>query len=122
LWRFLWIVENKVAEIVQPDLNYNGGFIRTCRVARIARKYNVPIVPHNTQTGASSVNILQFASATPNIGTHMEYPHRGNEKPETWYTPQFKIRNGMVDVPVTPGLGIEFDPEYMKKAERVRTT
>ncbi len=119
LWRFKWMVENRVVRIVQPDLNYNGGFIRACRVARIARAVGVPIVPHNTQTGASGVNILQFASAVPNIGAHMEYPFRGKEKKESWYTPSLEIRNGAIKVPDGPGLGIEFDPDYMKKAVAV---
>ncbi|MFN0106581.1 MAG: mandelate racemase/muconate lactonizing enzyme family protein [Bryobacteraceae bacterium] len=119
LWRFLWMMENKVVSIVQPDLNYNGGFVRALRVARMARKFGMPIVPHNTQTGASAVNIVQFASAVENIGGYMEFPHRGDEKKETWYTPEFKIHNGTVTVPATPGLGIQFDPIYLAKAEKV---
>src|SRR5687768_9951798 len=31
LWRFHWMIENRVFDIVQPDLNYNGGFIRAAR-------------------------------------------------------------------------------------------
>src|SRR5882724_8607298 len=34
LWQFQWIIDNKVASVVQPDLNYNGGFTRAARVAR----------------------------------------------------------------------------------------
>ncbi|HEU0121021.1 MAG TPA: mandelate racemase/muconate lactonizing enzyme family protein [Bryobacteraceae bacterium] len=119
LWRFLWMMENKVVQIVQPDLNYNGGFVRALRVARMAKKFGLPIIPHNTQTGASAVNIVQFASAVENIGGYMEFPHRGNEKKESWYTPEFKIRNGAITVPTTPGLGIQFDPAYLAKAEKV---
>lgn len=119
LWRFLWMMENKVVQIVQPDLNYNGGFVRALRVARMAKKFGLPIIPHNTQTGASAVNIVQFASAVENIGGYMEFPHRGNEKKESWYTPEFKVRNGAITVPTTPGLGIQFDPAYLAKAEKV---
>lgn len=119
LWRFLWMMENKVVSIVQPDLNYNGGFVRALRVARMAKKFGLPIVPHNTQTGASAVNIVQFASAVENIGGYMEFPHRGDEKKESWYTPEFKIRNGTVSVPAAPGLGIQFDPAYLARAEKV---
>ena len=81
LWLFQWMIENKVIDVVQPDLNYNGGFTRAARVARMARKANMWICPHNTQTGAASVNILQFAASTPNIGPYMEYvsPRRGKE-------------------------------------------
>ena len=118
-WRFKWMVENGVVQIVQPDLNYNGGFIRALRVARIAAKQNIPITPHNTQTGASSVNILQFASAVKNIGPHMEYPFRGKYDDASWYTPHFHIKNGRIAVPRTPGLGVEIDPAYLKKAQVV---
>jgi L-alanine-DL-glutamate epimerase-like enolase superfamily enzyme len=119
LWRFQWMIENRVMDIVQPDLNYNGGFIRAARVARMARKAGMHIVPHNTQTGAASVNILQFASAIPNIGPFMEYPHRGPDRAESWYTPNFRIVNGAIKVPTGPGLGIEIDPKYLAKAEKV---
>ena len=76
LWQFQWMIDNKVMDVVQPDLNYNGGFIRAARVARMARKAGMWICPHNTQTGAASVNILQFAATTPNIGPFMEYVWR----------------------------------------------
>lgn len=119
LWRFQWMMETGVMQIVQPDLNYNGGFVRAARVARIARKFGIPITPHNTQTGAASAKILHFASAIPNSGEFMEYPHRGLPKAESWYTPNFSIKDGNISVPTGPGLGIEFDPKYMSASERI---
>ncbi|MBK5294372.1 MAG: mandelate racemase/muconate lactonizing enzyme family protein [Acidobacteriia bacterium] len=116
LWRFQWMMENRVMDIVQPDLNYNGGFIRACRVARMARAHKMNIVPHNTQTDASAANIVQFASAVPNIGPFMELPFRAKEKKESWFTPNFVIRNGVVKVPEGAGLGVEIDPDYLKGA------
>jgi len=121
LWLFQWMIENKVIDVVQPDLNYNGGFIRAARVARMARQANnMWICPHNTQTGAASVNILQFASSTPNIGPYMEYVWRAPAKKESWYTPNFEIRNGVIPVPEGPGMGLQFDPDYLKKATLVK--
>lgn len=120
LWRFQWMIENRVMDIVQLDLNYNGGFIRAGRVARMARQANMPILPHNTQTGASATLMLQFASCIPNIGTFMEYPFRGVEKEaDGWYSPRLEIKNGAIQVPPGPGLGIEFDPDFLKKARKV---
>jgi L-alanine-DL-glutamate epimerase-like enolase superfamily enzyme len=121
LWRFQWMIENRVVDIVQPDLNYNGGFIRAARVARMARQAKMWIVPHNTQTDAAACNILQFASAIPNIGPYMEFPFRGPRKPASWYSPDFDVRNGVIKVPEGPGLGVEFDPDWLKKAVRVET-
>lgn len=119
LWRFQWMLDTGVMQIVQPDLNYNGGFIRAARVARMARKHNAPIVPHNTQTGASGVKIVHFAAAIPNAGDYMEYPWRKPVKPESWYSPNLEIRNGKIAVPTGPGLGVDFDPAYLAAAKKI---
>ena len=120
LWLFQWMIRNHVMSVVQPDLNYNGGFIRAARVARMAREANLWICPHNTQTGAASVNILQFAATTPNIGPYMEYVWRAPQPKESWYSPSFEIRNGVIPVPTGPGLGLEIDPEFLKRAKVVK--
>jgi L-alanine-DL-glutamate epimerase-like enolase superfamily enzyme len=116
LWQFRWMLQNGVMSIVQPDLNYNGGLIRAKRVARIAAALGRTIVPHNTQTGATAVNILQFASCTPNATPFMEYPWRTPQKAPTWYRPDFRIVNGAIPVPRTPGMGLEVDPDFLAKA------
>ncbi len=119
LWRFQWMMKNGVMDIVQPDINYNGGLIRTLRVARMAERVGMKIVPHNTQTNAASVNILQFASCTANIGSFMEYPWRRPQQPQDWFEPNFIIKDGKLAVPDGHGFGVEFDPDYMSIAEVV---
>jgi L-alanine-DL-glutamate epimerase-like enolase superfamily enzyme len=117
LWQFDWMMRNGVMQIAQPDINYNGGLIRAKRVARIAERLGKTIVPHNTQTDVTSVNILQFASCTRNIGDYMEYPWRRPQETPTWYKPDFKIVNGNIKVPTGPGMGLEIDPDYLKTAK-----
>ncbi len=121
LWRFQWMIKNKVMDIVQPDINYNGGLIRTARVAKMAAKAGMKIVPHNTQTGAASVNILQFASCTPNTGPFMEHSWRQPQQSQSWFSPNFIVKNGSLAVPDGPGFGVEFDPDYISRAEIVAT-
>ncbi len=65
---------------------------RRARGPHGAQGANLWICPHNTQTGAASVNILQFAASTPNIGPYMEYVWRAPQKKESWYSPNFEIR------------------------------
>ncbi|HZS54409.1 MAG TPA: mandelate racemase/muconate lactonizing enzyme family protein [Bryobacteraceae bacterium] len=122
LWTFQYMIDNKVMDVVQPDLNYNGGFVRTAKVARMARKVNMWICPHDTQTGAATVNILQFAATTPNIGPFMEYVSRAQPKKESWYSPNFDIVNGVIPVPTGPGMGLEFDPDFVKTAAVIKLT
>ena len=116
LWTFQYMIDNKIMDIVQPDLNYCGGFTRTAKVARMARKANMWICPHDTQTGAATVNILQFASVTPNMGPFMEYVSHQAPKKESWYSPNFDIKDGVIPVPSGPGTGLQFDPDFIKTA------
>jgi L-alanine-DL-glutamate epimerase-like enolase superfamily enzyme len=116
LWQFDWMLRNGVMQIAQPDINYNGGLIRARRVARIAEKLGRTCVPHNTQTGMTSSNIVQFSSCTKNASPLMEYPWRAPQRPSSWYKPDFKITGGKIQVPSTPGMGLEIDPDYLKKA------
>ncbi|MCZ8515240.1 mandelate racemase/muconate lactonizing enzyme family protein [Paenibacillus filicis] len=44
--RFRWIIDHDTAQVVQPDLQYNGGFIRNTRVARMAALKGIPVTPH----------------------------------------------------------------------------
>ena len=101
------MIDNKVMDIVQPDLNYNGGFIRAARVARMARKGQPVDLPAQHADRRCLVNILQFASTTPNIGPFMEYVWRAPAKKEAWYSPNFEIRNGVIQVPAGPGMGLD---------------
>ncbi len=45
---------------------------------------------------------------------------RAAPKKEAWYAPNFEIVNGAIPVPTGPGLGLTFDPEYLKKATVVK--
>lgn len=119
LWKFQDMIERRVVDIIQPDLNYCGGLIRAARVARMAAKRGMKITPHNTQIDAGGVKMLNFAAAVENIGPYMEFPHRGLPKLPSWYTPYLVIRGGKLPVPMGDGLGVEFDPDYLKQARRL---
>jgi L-alanine-DL-glutamate epimerase-like enolase superfamily enzyme len=121
LWRFRWMMENHVMDIVQFDINYNGGLIRACRVAKMAEKHGLRVVPHNTQRGIASCNIVQFASRTPNIGPAMEHTWRQPQWPHEWYWPNIMVKDGVLRVPEGPGLGVTIDANYLAGADVVAT-
>jgi L-alanine-DL-glutamate epimerase-like enolase superfamily enzyme len=113
--QFNWMLSNRVVDIVQPDILYNGGMIRNLQVTRWAAQRDIPVMPHSPKVGAEASAVLHFASVVPNSGPYQEY--RGETiSPETWYTPDFHIQNGAVAVPTGPGLGVEYDPEIWHEA------
>jgi L-alanine-DL-glutamate epimerase and related enzymes of enolase superfamily len=119
IWQFWWMMEHSVMKIVQPDINYNGGFIRAKRVAKMAEEFGMNIIPHNTQTGVTSVNILQFAACTPNAQPLMEYPCRKPQTKDDWYSPNFIIQNGKIQIPTTPGMGVNIDNKRIEQANLI---
>lgn len=115
--RFQWMIQHRGVDILQPDVTYNGGFIRTARVAQAAAKAGIPIVMHNARLGADPVYMLHVASCLPTCH-HQEYnamPH----KPERWFTPMLEVKKGVLQVPSEPGLGISIAANALRRAKRI---
>lgn len=115
-WRFRWSICNRVMDIVQPDLQYYGGLIRSTRVARMAAAAGMPTTPH-ISGGFGFVYMLHFASYTPEIGAYQEYK-RGVERYGPWFNPPLTARDGLLDVPKSPGVGIA-EPERLLRDARL---
>ena len=115
--RFRWAVYNRGVDIVQPDLHYYGGLIRSTRVARMAALAGMPTTVH-ISGGFGFVYMLHFASYTPDIGPYQEYK-KGIEKYGKWFDPPLQIKNGCITVPKAPGVGIANIAELLKGAKPV---
>ena len=103
--RFRWMIDNRGVDIVQPDLQYYGGLIRSTYVARMAALAGMPTTVH-ISGGFGFIYMLHFASCTPDIGQYQEYK-RNIEKYRDWFDPPLQIRNGALIVPNGPGVGIK---------------
>lgn len=104
-WRFRWIIANRAADIVQPDLFYYGGMVRSIRVARMAALAKMPTSVHLSD-GFGFVYTLHFASCAQNIGPYQEYK-LGLEKYGNWFDPPITVKGGQLSVPTGPGVGIK---------------
>jgi L-alanine-DL-glutamate epimerase-like enolase superfamily enzyme len=103
-YRFRWMIYNHCVDIVQPDLHYYGGLIRSTRVARMAALAGMPTTVH-ISGGFGFIYMLHFTSITPDAGRYQEYK-RNIDKYGTWFDPPLKINNGSLMVPKGPGVGI----------------
>ncbi|MBM3852994.1 MAG: mandelate racemase/muconate lactonizing enzyme family protein [Verrucomicrobia bacterium] len=113
-----WMVEHRAVDIVQPDLHYGGGYIRATKVARMAALAGMTVVPHMSGGGLGYLDVVHFASFTPNIGPHMEF--KGNTNlPVACPTSSLKCEQGRVRCPSGPGFGVTVDPDYVRQAKPV---
>ena len=116
-WRYQAQIRDHVSDIVQPDLYYYGGLIRSIRVARMAELSDMPTTPH-LSGGFGFVYSLHFASCVSKIGAWQEYK-QGVKTYGQWFNPPLAINDGALTVPQGPGVGIADPKEILKGAEVV---
>ena len=121
LWRFEWLIANGALQVVQPDLIYFGGLLRSLRVAAMAREAGIVVVPHISPQGLGSLAMTHFACVLPNTTDYHEYKGDPDVVPYevTGTGERFKAVDGRLAVPMGPGLGITFDPDYLDSLQPI---
>jgi L-alanine-DL-glutamate epimerase-like enolase superfamily enzyme len=119
-YRFRWVIANRGLDVIQPDLHYYGGFIRSMRVARMAHAAGMLCTPHMSGSGLGYLDAAHFASIIPNPVPFTEYKGSA-DIPVTSATSSLKVEGGMVRVPSGPGFGITIDPAFVREAVKVST-
>jgi L-alanine-DL-glutamate epimerase-like enolase superfamily enzyme len=120
LRNFRWLIGNDALDIIQPDIFYFGGMIRSMKVARMAEASGKLCVPHISGSGLGYLYMMHFVSAVPNAGPYHEFKGFNTSLPFECPTSDLKIINGAVSVPKGPGLGITIDPGYIRKHKFVQ--
>ncbi|MGH8017577.1 MAG: mandelate racemase/muconate lactonizing enzyme family protein, partial [Opitutaceae bacterium] len=115
---FRWLIANDALDIVQPDMFYFGGLIRSMRVARMADALGNACTPH-ISGGLGYLYMIHFISAIPNAGPFHEFKGLSQAIPFQCRTSDLGTMGGAVKVPTGPGSGIEFDPDFVRKHEVV---
>jgi len=111
---FRWLIANDALDIVQADMYYFGGFIRSMKVARMAAAAGKVHTPH-ISGGLGYLYMIHFVSAIPNAGPYHEFKGLSQTVPFECKTSSLKTEDGVVTVPTGPGSGIEIDPAFIKK-------
>ena len=107
-WGFREILEKQAAVILQPDLCHAGGITECRLIAGMAEAHYASIAPHNPLGPISLAAGLQLAASIPNFMCQ-EQVSLG----EGYLKTPFVVKDGYVDLPLKPGLGIELDETAM---------
>jgi L-alanine-DL-glutamate epimerase-like enolase superfamily enzyme len=113
--RFRWMIANRGVDIVQPDLHYYGGMIRSLRVAHMADVAGMSTTVH-ISGGFGFVYMLHFASVVRAPGRYQEYK-RGIKKYGPWFDPPLETHDGAFLTPRGPGVGIQDVGAVLEGAE-----
>lgn len=117
---FRWMIAHRAVDIVQPDLHYHGGFIRSIRVARMAHAAGLLCTPHMSGSGLGYLDAVHFVSCIDNPVLFTEFKGNANV-PVSSPSSSLVCERGTVRVPTGPGFGITIDPGFIKAARKVTT-
>lgn len=103
-WGFRELFEKQSAAVIQPDVCHCGGILEAKKIAAMAESHFVAFAPHNALSAINLASSLQVVATVPNF-LAQEQIHLG----EGLLKQPFTVRDGYIDLPTGPGLGIEID-------------
>lgn len=114
-FEFAQLLEAGAVKVWQPDLSKCGGITEGVRIAAIASAWRIPVHPHSSATGLNHAATLHFMAATENSGYFEACVSKYNPFRDMFGT-VFEIgRDGCVEPPSGPGLGVDVDESLFEK-------
>ena len=117
---FRWLIRNEVFQILQPDLFYFGGMIRTMQVARMVEAAGLKVTPHISAGGFGFLYMMLMVAVCPAAYKYHEFKMfetrdaNGTTIPIENKGESFESVNGIIKPPTGSGLGVIIDPDYIK--------
>jgi L-alanine-DL-glutamate epimerase-like enolase superfamily enzyme len=111
---FRALVERGRIDVLQPDLGRCGGFSVARQIAALAAETGVEVVPHCFSTGvlvAASLHLVA-ALAAPTLA---EFSIAASPLVGELLTEPFVLRDGCLEVPRQPGLGVSLDEAVLER-------
>jgi L-alanine-DL-glutamate epimerase-like enolase superfamily enzyme len=109
-------LDNQAVDIVHPDLAFAGGITGTRKIADYAALYRTPVALHNVGSLVLTYANAHFGASIQNFyrsESQLGRPNRYIEEMSATGAPD--VRKGLLKVPGGPGLGLEINPDFLKK-------
>ncbi|MBL7700336.1 MAG: mandelate racemase/muconate lactonizing enzyme family protein [Chitinophagaceae bacterium] len=111
---FKRLIEETHVDLIQPDMSRCGGLTEAKKIATMAYDHNISCIPHAFKTGILVAASIHFVAAVPNA-PFLEFSVTDSPIRKEILVNPFVMKDGYVDVPQGPGLGIEFNTDIIKK-------
>jgi galactonate dehydratase len=109
------LLEKRAADILNPDVACVGGLLELKEIAAMAEPFLVAVSPHNYNSTLVALASTVHASATMPNFTITEYFLPFVDFCDKISPNQLKPRNGYIELPTAPGLGVEVDEAALAK-------
>ncbi|MCA3555425.1 mandelate racemase/muconate lactonizing enzyme family protein [Aestuariivirga sp.] len=111
----------RAVDVVQPDVMYLGGMLRTLHVCKMAEKAGLPVTPHAANLSLVTMCTMHLLRAIPNAGKYLEFSiEEADYYPwqyDLFLGEPYRIEDGKATVTEAPGWGVEINPAWLDKAQ-----
>ena len=112
---FVKLFDAKAIAVCHPDIATSGGILETKKIGDLAQEHGVSMAMHMAGTPVCAMASVHCAAATENF---LALENHSVDNP--WWDelvtglPNPIIQNGYIEVPETPGLGIDLNPDVIQ--------
>jgi D-galactarolactone cycloisomerase len=110
---FSRLIAARAVDIAQPDVAWSGGISECRRIAALAQAHHLAFAPHCFSSAVLLAASLHLAASLPNC-TLIEIDRNPNPLRDQLLRQPIVVRDGMIQVPEGPGLGIELDRDVIE--------
>jgi len=109
-------LDNQAVDFIHPDLAFAGGITGTRKIADYAAQFRTPVALHNVGSLVLTYANAHFGSSIPNFyrsESQLGRPGHYIEGMSASNPPD--VRQGLLKVPAGVGLGLDINPDFLKK-------
>ncbi|MBF9254737.1 galactonate dehydratase [Pontibacter sp. 172403-2] len=123
-WQFKTLLKEGYVDIIQPDLSHAGGITECKKIFSMAEAFDVAVAPHCPLGPIALAACLQVDATCHNafiqeqsLGIHY---NQGSDLLDYIVDPGvFAYREGYVQIPEGPGLGIEVNETHVREMAKI---
>ena len=115
-YEFAELLKHDVIHIIQPEPLSCGGLWSTRQICDMADAHYAVVAPHDAQGPVCTAICTQLAACTSNFFIQEIFDEFNVEWESDLVTgARFDVKNGYIDIPTSPGLGIDLNIEEIQK-------
>lgn len=113
--QFADLLKHECVNILQPEPLSLGGLFATRKIADMVDAHYGTIAPHSAQGPVCSAACVQLNASLPNFLIHEIFDEFNEPWEKEIVTNAVEVKNGYIDIPNAPGLGIDLNIEEILK-------